>query len=126
MTQILVVDDNPMVRKLLGMALSRHFSVCEASDSVSALAAIQRHQPEVVFLDIMMPDADEGLDLLERLRSDPQTCHIAVAMVTSRSDNSDRELCIAKGADGFFSKPFNLGDITQWAAERLRPPPLAK
>lgn len=121
MTQILVVDDNPMIRKLLGMALSRHFSVCEAQDSPSALAAILRHKPEIVFLDIMMPSANEGLDLLEKLRSDPLTRDIVVAMVTSRSEQGDRALALAKGADGFFSKPFRLDEITQWAAERLRP-----
>jgi CheY-like chemotaxis protein len=120
MSQILVVDDNPMIRKLLGMALSRHFSVCEAPDGTAAYAAIQRHQPEIVFLDIMMPSANEGLDLLERLRGDPKTRHIVVAMVTSRTDASDRELCMAKGADAFFSKPFNLQAITDWASERLR------
>jgi CheY-like chemotaxis protein len=120
MSQILVVDDNPMIRKLLGMALSRHFSVCEAPDGAAAYAAIQRHQPEIMFLDIMMPSANEGLDLLERLRGDPKTQHIVVAMVTSRTDTSDRELCMAKGADAFFSKPFNLQAITDWATERLR------
>jgi CheY-like chemotaxis protein len=120
MTQILVVDDNPMIRKLLGMALSRHFSVCEASDSASALETILRHTPQVVFLDIMMPSANEGFDLLETLRANPQTRDIVVAMVTSRTDASDREMAITKGADGFFSKPFNLQEITQWAAEKLR------
>lgn len=121
MTQILVVDDNPMIRKLLGMALSRHFSVCEATDSATALEAIRRYQPEIVFLDIMMPSANEGLDLLDKLRSDPQTQGIVVAMVTSRTEPGDRALAVAKGADGFFSKPFHLHEITQWAAERLRP-----
>ena len=120
MPQILVVDDNPMIRKLLGMALSRHFSVSEAPDGTTAFAAILRHKPEMVFLDIMMPYANEGLDLLDRLRADAQTRHIVVAMVTSRSETSDRELCMAKGADGFFSKPFNLGEITQWAKQRLQ------
>ena len=121
MTQILVVDDNPMIRKLLGMALSRHFSVCEAQDSAAAFAAILRHQPRIVFLDIMMPGANEGLDLLDKLRSDPLTRDIVVAMVTSRSEPGDRALAMAKGADGFFSKPFHLDQITQWATEHLRP-----
>lgn len=120
MTQILVVDDNPMIRKLLGMALSRQFSVCEAPDSTTAFDAIVRHKPSIVFLDIMMPSANEGLELLERLRHDPQTKDMAVAMVTSRTDSSDRELAMAKGADAYFSKPFHLHDITQWAAEQLR------
>jgi CheY-like chemotaxis protein len=121
MAQILVVDDNPMIRKLLGMALSRHFSVCEASDAPSALESIQRHKPQIVFLDIMMPSANEGFDLLETLRNDPQTRHLVVAMVTSRTDSADREMAIAKGADGFFSKPFNLQDIARWAEEHLPP-----
>jgi CheY-like chemotaxis protein len=120
MTQILVVDDNPMIRKLLGMALSRHFSVCEAPDGTAALEAILRYKPEIVFLDIMMPSANEGLDLLDTLRSDPRTQGIVVAMVTSRAEPGDRALAMAKGADGFFSKPFHLNDITQWAAEHLR------
>jgi CheY-like chemotaxis protein len=110
-----------MIRKLLGMALSRQFTVCEAADGKSALEAILRHKPQIVFLDIMMPDANEGFDLLELVRSDPQTRHITVAMVTSRSDSAAREMAIAKGADGFFSKPFNLQEITRWAMEHLRP-----
>jgi len=121
MTQILVVDDNPMVRKLLGVALSRHFSVSEAEDGLSAFEAIARHMPQMVFLDIMMPSANEGLELLERLRGDARTRHILVAMVTSRNDDEDRALCLVKGADAFFSKPFNLREITQWATTHLRP-----
>jgi CheY-like chemotaxis protein len=120
MAQILVVDDNPMIRKLLGMALSRNFSVCEAADAGAALLAIQRHKPQIVFLDIMMPEANEGFDLLEILRRDPLTRNLVVAMVTSRSESSDREMAIAKGADGFFSKPFNLQEITRWAQEHLQ------
>jgi CheY-like chemotaxis protein len=120
MAQILVVDDNPMVRKLLGMALSRHFSVCEAPDGASAFEAIQRFKPQIVFLDIMMPSADEGFELLVKLRQDPQTKDILVAMVTSRADESARELAIAKGADAYFSKPFNLQEITDWATEHLQ------
>ena len=121
MAQILVVDDNPMIRKLLGMALSRNFSVCEAVDAKTALEAVLRHKPQIVFLDIMMPEANEGFDLLEILRSDPQTRNITVAMVTSRTDSADREMAIAKGADGFFSKPFNLQEIARWAMEHLAP-----
>lgn len=121
MTQILVVDDNPMIRKLLGMALSRQFSVCEAADGASALQAIERYKPQMVFLDIVMPAANEGFDLLDRLRRDPQTRHILVAMVTSRTDSADREMAMAKGADGFFSKPFHLQEIVRWATQHLRP-----
>lgn len=120
MTQILVVDDNPMIRKLLGMALSRQFSVCEAPDSATAFDAILRHKPSIVFLDIMMPSANEGLELLERIRHDPQTQGTVVAMITGRIDSGDREAAMAKGADGYFSKPFQLHEITQWAAEQLR------
>ena len=120
MTQILVVDDNPMIRKLLGVALSRQFSVCEAPDGMAAMESILRDQPQIVFLDIMMPSANEGLDLLELLRQHPQTRHIVVAMVTSRTDPDDRALAMAKGANGFFSKPFNLQDICRWADEQLR------
>jgi twitching motility two-component system response regulator PilH len=126
MTQILVVEDNPMIRKLLGMALSRYFSVCEAPDDVAAMEAILRYQPQIVFLDIMMPSANEGLDLLEVLRRNPQTSKLVVAMVTSRTDSADRELAMAKGADAFFSKPFHLQEICAWASERLKPPSAAK
>jgi CheY-like chemotaxis protein len=122
MTQILVVDDNPMIRKLLGMALSRHFSVCEAADGPAAMEAIQRHRPRIVFLDIMMPSADEGFELLETLRKDPETRDILVAMVTSRADEGAREMAVSKGADAYFSKPFNLKEITEWATERLAAP----
>lgn len=80
-----------------------------------------RHKPQVVFLDIMMPAANEGFDLLDMLRRDPQTRNIVVAMITSRTGTADREMAMAKGADGFFSKPFNLQEIVRWATQQLRP-----
>jgi CheY-like chemotaxis protein len=70
----------------------------------------------------MMPSADEGFELLETLRKDPQTRDILVAMVTSRADEGARELAVSKGADAYFSKPFNLKEITEWATERLAAP----
>jgi CheY-like chemotaxis protein len=120
MTQILVVDDTPLIRKLLGMALSRHFSVCEAPNGTVALDAIHHYKPQIVFLDIMMPSANEGFELLGKLRQDPQTRDIVVAMVSSRADEGTRELAVAMGADAYFSKPFNLQEITDWASERLQ------
>jgi CheY-like chemotaxis protein len=119
MTQILVVDDNPLIRKLLGVALSRHFSVCEAQDVVSGLACVLRHKPQIMFLDIMMPSAKEGLELLETLRQHPEGKNILVAMVSGHTDPETRALAFAKGADAFFSKPFNLSEIAHWANEHL-------
>ena len=121
MTQILVVDDNPIIRKLLCVALSRHFTVCESPDCVSALECVLLHKPRIVFLDIMMPSANEGLELLETLRQHPQTRDILIAMVSSHTDTETRALAAEKGADAYFSKPFNLQEIAEWADRHLAP-----
>ena len=126
---VMLVDDNELDnfinKKLLeneGFAESVlvHQSAQKALEELKKLESTPDQLPKIIFLDIMMPSANEGLELLERLRRDPQTKDMAIAMVTSRTDSSDRELAIAKGADAYFSKPFHLHEITQWASEQLR------
>src|SRR6185437_10244215 len=104
--RILVVDDVEVNVKLLGAKLaSEYFDVLTAADGASALRMCAVELPDLVLLDVMMPEMD-GFEVCRRLKADPATSHIPVVMVTALSD----------GADHFLTKPVN--DIALFARVR--------
>ncbi|MGI9132449.1 MAG: response regulator, partial [Rhodoferax sp.] len=84
MAQILIVDDQMDIRRLLSITLSKHYETLECADGASAIELIRKHRPPVILLDVMMPGEIDGLQVLDAVKSDPQTRHIAVAMVSAR------------------------------------------
>ena len=105
--RILVVDDDLVNRRVLERALERagHETVT-AADGAQALSAIAEDPPDLVLLDIVMPGID-GIEVLERLKSDPATQHIPVVMI-SAVDEADAVIrCIETGAEDFLPKPFD-------------------
>lgn len=114
--RILVVDDIPANVKLLEAKLTaEYFEVLTASDGPTALEIAATQAPDLILLDVMMPDMD-GFEVAQRLKADPRTCHIPVVMVTALSDTSDRVRGLEAGADDFLSKPVN--DIALFARVR--------
>jgi CheY-like chemotaxis protein len=104
--RVLVVDDNEMNGSYIRTVLMKHpFSIEVVNDGQAALDAIQRHRPDLVLLDVMMPGLS-GLDVLETLRDDPAFTSIPVILVTAKSQDEDLLNGYQTGADYFISKPF--------------------
>ncbi|MBA2387144.1 MAG: response regulator, partial [Acidimicrobiia bacterium] len=96
--QVLVVDDEPMVREVVARYLERDgLRVHEAADGAAALAWLTDHRPDLVVLDIMLPGAD-GLTILRQLRADGD---VPVILLTARADEFDRVLGLELGADDY-------------------------
>jgi CheY-like chemotaxis protein len=109
--KILLVDDNPMVLGLLRGALTPLASVITSSDTADALLKAVDDPPDLLVSDYRMPGMD-GQQLVERLRSRPKTASIAVILLASKSDISEK-LSGQDPVDDFVEKPFFLKDATQ-------------
>ncbi|MBV9258559.1 MAG: response regulator transcription factor [Ktedonobacteraceae bacterium] len=107
-TRILLVDDDPKIISLLKRGLAYEgFEVYTALDGTSGLSAVQKYQPHVVLLDIMMPGMD-GFETCRRLRFHADT---AIIMLTARDDVADKVQALNLGADDYVPKPFSLDEL---------------
>ena len=105
---ILIVDDDPMIRKLITTTLQdvAGYSLREAADALAAIEAALEERPEIVFLDYDMPRLN-GIETCRRLRSDPATAGATIVMLTAMSDSPAQDRAVAAGADLFLTKPFS-------------------
>jgi DNA-binding response OmpR family regulator len=101
---VLVVDDDPDIRAMLGYALGGEFAVRFARDGAEALAILATSPPDAMVLDVMMPGMD-GYEVLEARRERGLAPHTTVVMLTCRSDERDMVRSWALGADAYLSKP---------------------
>jgi len=110
--KVLVVDDEPDLLKLLAFLL-RHegYEVISARDGMGALEAAQRERPDLILLDVVLPDMD-GREVCRRLRNSPATAGTPIWMVSARTQNADIEQSLQAGADKHVAKPFKPRDIT--------------
>lgn len=125
MAKVLIVDDQPEIRRLLSIALGREHEVIEAGNGTTALAQVRLHAPEVLLLDVMMPGEIGGMQVLQQIKGDPATLGIRVAMLTARGQIADREAAREAGADAYFTKPFSPLAVLNWIRNRGEnaPPP---
>ena len=104
---ILVVDDDAdnvnIARQIL---LSRGFEVRVAYNGPSALASVEQQRPDLVLLDIMMPQMS-GMEVLDRLRANPATAGVPVILVTAKDQDEDLLAGYKYGADYYITKPFS-------------------
>ncbi len=115
--EVLVVDDEPMVREVVARYLERDgLRVHEAADGAAALAWLADHHPDLVVLDIMLPGTD-GLTILRQLRVDGD---VPVILLTARADEFDRVLGLELGADDYVVKPFSPRELTARVRTVLR------
>lgn len=107
--KILVVDDEPSIRELLSVSLRfTGFDVREAADGHQAVRLAQEFKPDLVLLDIMLPDID-GFEVLRRLRdTDPD---VPVLFLTAKDDLSDKLQGLNAGGDDYITKPFSLEEV---------------
>lgn len=113
MQKILVVDDEPDIRKYLSLRLkSRNFEVVTARDGVDALEVAAKERPDLVLLDIKMPRLS-GYEVLRHLREDPDLTHVPVIFVTAHADPKLQEQPQDVQADDFILKPFDMEDMME-------------
>ncbi|MGI9133980.1 MAG: response regulator [Rhodoferax sp.] len=117
---MLIVDDQPEIRRLLAITLGSDYEIIDASDGTSALAAVRQHRPKAVLLDIMMPGEIDGLQVLASIKSDPVLKSTQVAMITARGQVADYRLGQELGADAYFIKPFSPLQVVTWMREKVK------
>jgi two-component system cell cycle response regulator DivK len=109
--QVLVVEDNERNMKLFREVLEfSGYRTLEAQTGERAVALTTEHRPDLVLMDIHLPDID-GVEALRILRADERTASIPVLALTAQAMEGDRERFLADGFDGYLSKPVNIADL---------------
>jgi two-component system, OmpR family, alkaline phosphatase synthesis response regulator PhoP len=108
--KVLIVDDEPNVRRLSRTILSKQFEVFEAEDARLAVEIAGKQQPDVILMDMMMPNMD-GLTACYAIRNDPVTKSIPVIMVTAIGFELNIKLSQQMGANAYVTKPFTPKDL---------------
>jgi DNA-binding response OmpR family regulator len=109
--KILIVDDNLHSLKLVGVMLQRRgYTIVAARGGAQGLAKAESDKPDLVILDVMMPDID-GFEVCRKLRSQPSTSHIPIVMLTARTLARDKLDGIRVGVDDYLTKPIHPGDL---------------
>lgn len=104
---LLLVEDNEELLYLMKRILSRNYHVLIAKNGIEALEIVKENEIDIVISDVMMPEMD-GLELCRNLKSDLETSHISVILLTAKNTVEDRVECYNAGADGYIAKPFEL------------------
>jgi len=117
MKTILVVDDEPKIVRLARDYLEHAgFTVLEAYDGRSALAITRRHKPDLIVLDLKLPQMD-GLDVTRSLRKES---NVPIIMLTARAEESDKLIGLELGADDYITKPFSPKELVARVRTVLR------
>ena len=104
---LLLVEDNEELLYLMEKILSRQYHVLVAKNGLEALDIIKDNEIDIIISDVMMPEMD-GLELCRNIKSNLETSHIPVILLTAKNTAEDRIECYNAGADGYISKPFEL------------------
>ncbi len=118
--KILVVDDEKNIVEAVKYNLEKEgFKTLVASDGAGALELARRELPDLLILDWMLPEVD-GLEVCRLLKQDAKTKHIAIMMLTVKSDETDKVLGLEMGADDYLTKPFSPRELTARVKAILR------
>jgi DNA-binding response OmpR family regulator len=115
---VLVVDDEPNIQELCRLYLTREgYRVITAADGLAALDEVQKQQPALLVLDVMLPELD-GFEVCRRLRA--AGANLPIVMLTARDEDIDKILGLELGADVYLTKPFNPRELVAWVKAALR------
>lgn len=108
---ILIVDDTPANLKLLATLLTaQEYRVRPAPNGEHALASVQKEPPDLILLDIMMPEMD-GYQTMREIRKDPKFRSLPILALTAKAMKGDREKCLEAGASDYIAKPVNTDQL---------------
>lgn len=115
--RVLLIEDEPNIIEAIRFILSRDgWRVDTHSDGLTALEAVHKRLPDLIILDVMLPNRS-GYDILSDLRGGAETKDVPVLMLTARGQKKDRELAKRLGANRFMTKPFSNGEILSTVRE---------
>jgi two-component system alkaline phosphatase synthesis response regulator PhoP len=118
--RILVVDDDREIVRMVRAYLERAgYSVLTTYDGATALSTIRHERPDLVVLDVMLPDAD-GWSITRTLRTDPKLAALPIIMLTARVEDADKIIGLELGADDYITKPFNAREVVARIRSLLR------
>jgi two-component system phosphate regulon response regulator PhoB len=118
--KILVVEDEPDAAELVEFNLkAAGFDVVSAADGTAALERARMHVPDLILLDLMLPEVD-GLEVCKIVRRDPATSAIPIIMLTAKAAELDRVLGLELGADDYITKPFSPRELVLRVKNLLR------
>ena len=117
--KVLVADDDPINREVLGELLKPEYTVLLAKNGAQTLEKAARLVPDLILLDVVMPDMD-GYEVLRRLRAEPQTAHISVIFISGLDRPEDEANGLNMGAADYIAKPFNATVVTARLALHLQ------
>lgn len=117
---ILVVDDDPQIVRLVRAYLEQSgYAVSSAADGAGALRLIRSERPDLVVLDLMLPDRD-GWEITRIVRADPAFARTPIIMLTARVEDADKVIGLELGADDYLTKPFNPRELVARIRSVLR------
>ncbi len=126
---ILVVEDNPEINSYIVESLSTYYQVISAHNGIIGLEKAQKHTPDLIISDVMMPEMD-GFELVSKLKEDVRTSHIPIILLTAKDSLSDKTTGYDLGAESYITKPFtakllqsrikNLLEIRKKIAEQFK------
>jgi DNA-binding response OmpR family regulator len=120
---ILIVEDEPALRRFMTRLLMREgYDVQVAEDGLRALSLAEETTPDLVILDLMLPELD-GFDVCKQLRARPETARVPILVVTARGTQESKERSFEAGADDFILKPYDPRELIALIGQRIRENP---
>ncbi|MGC8648623.1 MAG: response regulator [Candidatus Micrarchaeia archaeon] len=108
--KVIIVEDDKNINKLMALSIGKNYNITQIYDGGEAVAAIRSQKPELVILDLMLPNKD-GLDICQTVKSDPEIKNTVIILVSAMDPTSNRFKGIKYGADYYIKKPFDPSEL---------------
>lgn len=120
MSKVLIVDDSSALREMVsGLLTDAGMTIMEAKDGAEAQQTLEGETPDLVILDIVMPQMN-GYELCRWIKNNPSTKHLPVVICTSKGEEFDRYWGMKQGADAYIAKPFRPDEMIETVKQLLR------